>query len=94
MLFLVSWSRVLRVLVFAVAASLPLGAAPLVSFNPPLVAVTSGASISVNAVISGLGLPPEVGSFDILALRENLNRWPFYATFRRATNSVFVAARR
>ena len=29
MLFLVSWSRVLRVLVFAVAASLPLGAAPL-----------------------------------------------------------------
>lgn len=66
----------------------------LVSFNPPSVAVTSGASISVNAVISGLGLPPEVGSFDILALRENLNRWPFYATFRRATNSVFVAARR
>jgi len=43
----------------------PLSASVLLSFQPSSAVASNGSPLAVDVVISGLGLPPEVGSFDV-----------------------------
>lgn len=59
----------LRTLVILAAGSALVWADPIgLSLNPSTTSVTTGSSVNVDVTISGLGLPPEVGSFDIFVL--------------------------
>ena len=62
--------------------SVPMSAAPItLSLNPASAAVTSGSMLDVSAVISGLGLPPEVGSFDVGVIYDPTLLTPTGVTF-------------
>lgn len=55
----------IRLALLGSALSVPAWADAVLSISPSSAAVLSGSPLNVDVVISGLGLPPEVGSFDL-----------------------------
>jgi len=59
----------------------PLTASVMLSFQPSTPDASSGSPLSVDVVISGLGLPPEIGSFDVFVGFNPLLLEPLDITF-------------
>jgi len=68
-------------LILSVLLAMPLPASVMLTFQPSSTSAAMGSPLSVDVVISCLGLPPEIGSFDVFVGFDPLLLAPVDITF-------------